>query len=173
MHTKHPNSPKSLPFPTFGSSPKHLVISHVQFQTALPQHLIMCPTAPGSDPYSPKGDLEGCYRWYLVVLKHLHPRFQAWMLGLRPSWDSPGRSPEKLLPHSLGILDLGSYLRLCLCAPLACGDGHLVGWWPPWWAWEEPGRVLYAPLPHLSVLLCGCADKLLLCNITISWFWCV
>lgn len=62
----------------------------------------------------------------------------------------------------LGVCNLGSCLP---CVPVfiwACGEGLLLGWWLPWWAWEELGQNLSSP-----VCCCLCppswgADELLL-----------
>lgn len=74
-----PESPKSIPSPTLGSSREYPIISPVQSQNALPLHPLTCPTPLGNDP-SPKDapaltPPHGCHLW---------------SLGLRVPWVSPG-----------------------------------------------------------------------------------
>lgn len=73
------------------------------------------------------------------------------------SWGSPGRVTGcPFLP----VLNWGSHLQPCLCAPL-------VGWWLLRWAWGQLSRVLFVvpPSHHLPVFLCGCANEVLAHNL--------
>lgn len=54
-----PQQPRSHPFCTLGSFPKHPIVSRVQCQNAHPLHPIMCPTTRGSDTSNPKGNYLG------------------------------------------------------------------------------------------------------------------
>lgn len=81
--------------------------------------------------------------------------FHAWTMGLWLCWDSPGKGPREVV-CSLRVLNLGSQLPLCPCAPLGL------------WRWAVNG--LMAPvMGHcLPGLLCGCADEVLSHNPTKS-----
>ena len=105
-------------FPHLWFLPKHPIISCLpQSPNALPLHTMMCPTPPGSNPLSPKGALTLTHRG----------GFHTWTIGLRLSWDSPGRGPERVsLPESVICVPV------CLCPPVllwACGDEPLMSWW--------------------------------------------
>lgn len=77
------------------------------------------------------------------------------MVGITPGhWadGSPRTAPEGAGQSSSGVLNLPATVLLW-----ACGHGPSVGWWLLLWAWEQP---LFTSHQCLSVLLCGCADKL-------------
>lgn len=77
-----------------------------------------------------------------------------WKLGLRISWENPGRVWTGY-PFP-GVLNLGSHLPFFLCAPLACEDGLSCEGPRSTWARCCVG----CPYLHFSsVLLCGCAEK--------------
>lgn len=164
MHTKQPESPKSLPFPTFSSSPKHLIMSQVIPNCSSPANHNMS--------YSPRQGLPQSERRSGLLLLMTPCNGSQGGPGLRPSWDSSWRGPEKLLPHTLDVLDLGSS---CGCASVLLWDMEMGLWWGDG-SHDGPGQSqagCYATPPPLSVLFCGWADELLLYNLTISCFWCV
>lgn len=116
-HLLLPKSPRALPFLAFASALKYPIINPEQSQSALPRYP-MCPTishTPGQQPpFSPKmnqiaapGDSRG---------DGLH----SWMLGLKLSWDGPGRDLDRVsIPQ--GSVIWVPLLPLCPCAPLGLG----------------------------------------------------
>lgn len=92
-----PISPKPLTLSTFGTSPRHSILSPVQSRKAFPLHPPRCPTAPARNAVSPKSDHE------LLPIAH-GDGFHTWTLELRLCGDSPGRGPGQGLPSSKSLI---------------------------------------------------------------------
>lgn len=118
-------------FAAFRSFLKQPILSPVQSQNILPLHPFMCAVH-----LSPRSAL---------ALAHLDG-FWVWTLGLRLSWDSPGKGPDCVsLPQSL------IWVPTCHFAVLlwVCESGTFVGWWPLWWTWQ--GVVWASPPATVSL----------------------
>lgn len=160
-HLLLPKSPRALPFLAFASALKYPIINPEQSQAALPRYP-MCHTishTPGQQPpFSPKmnqiaapGDSRG---------DGLH----SWMLGLKLSWDGPGRDLDRVsIPQ--GSVIWVPLLPLCPCAPLGLGRWACGGPVAHGWAWELLVQVIGLLLPSLFLCLL-CVRRWASCHLT-------
>lgn len=131
-----PKSPKWLPFPAFGSSLKHQIVSPVQSQKALPLHSSCVPyTSAATLPQSKRCSGTDSSWW----VSDLDPGAEAF---LGQQWEGPDRVLSSLSPW-LGFLP--AVVPLCSSGLVKVGlraDG----------CFDEHGRVLFGlPLLPLSL----------------------
>lgn len=142
-HLFIPKRPKSIPFPTSSTFLKHLVLSLVQSQNALPPHPIMCPLPPGSNPSPSKRSSSVDPSWWVSCLD----------AGAEALLGQHQEGPRQVVPSSTSLICVPAYP----CASVLlwdCRDQAVVGWWLLWWPGNSQGRVFFG-LPLLPLSLCA------------------